>query len=187
MIPIRLNHQKCELPCLYFCGLICPFLQYFPRFRVGLIFLVIFASDPKACLLAPSLVVLWEWSDSLRGQALKFGSFSVSNHGVFVVVFGLQSGLKAWLWVEFPFPHFFHMVCVVLSRSVVSNSLPPRGLQPTRLLCPWVFSRQEYWSGLPCLPLGDLPNPGIEPSLPHCRWILYHLSHQRIGGIFLVT
>ena len=25
------------------------------------------------------------------------------------------------------------------------------------------FSRQEYWSGLPCPPTGDLPNPGIEP------------------------
>ena len=25
------------------------------------------------------------------------------------------------------------------------------------------FSGQEYWRGLPCLPLGDLPNPGIEP------------------------
>ena len=24
------------------------------------------------------------------------------------------------------------------------------------------FSRQEYWSGLPCFPLGDFPNPGIE-------------------------
>ena len=24
------------------------------------------------------------------------------------------------------------------------------------------FSRQEYWSGLPCPPSGDLPNPGIE-------------------------
>ena len=25
------------------------------------------------------------------------------------------------------------------------------------------LSRQEYWSGLPCPPSGDLPNPGIEP------------------------
>ena len=25
------------------------------------------------------------------------------------------------------------------------------------------FSRQEYWSGLPCPPPGDLPNSGIEP------------------------
>ena len=35
-----------------------------------------------------------------------------------------------------------------------------------RLLCPWGFSRQEYWSGLPCLPPGDLPNAGIEPRSP---------------------
>ena len=26
------------------------------------------------------------------------------------------------------------------------------------------FSKQEYWSGLPCLPLGDLPDLRIEPS-----------------------
>ena len=26
--------------------------------------------------------------------------------------------------------------------------------------------RQEYWSGLPCPSLGDLPNPGIDPVLP---------------------
>ena len=25
------------------------------------------------------------------------------------------------------------------------------------------FSRQEYWSGLPCTAPRDLPNPGIEP------------------------
>ena len=34
--------------------------------------------------------------------------------------------------------------------------------------------RQEYWSGLAFPSPGDLPNPG----LLHCRWILYHLSHQ---------
>ena len=28
------------------------------------------------------------------------------------------------------------------------------------------FSRQEYWSGLPGPPPGDLPNPGIEPGSP---------------------
>ena len=32
-------------------------------------------------------------------------------------------------------------------------------------------------SGLPCPPPGDLPSLGI-PGLPHCRWLLYHLSHQ---------
>ena len=28
------------------------------------------------------------------------------------------------------------------------------------------FSRQEFWSGLPCPPRGDLPNPGIELMSP---------------------
>ena len=27
------------------------------------------------------------------------------------------------------------------------------------------FSMQEHWSGLPCLPPGDRPDPGIEPAL----------------------
>ena len=31
------------------------------------------------------------------------------------------------------------------------------------------FSRQEYWSELPCPPPGDLSHPGIEPeSLVYC-------------------
>ena len=55
------------------------------------------------------------------------------------------------------------LCCAVLSHSVVSNSFRPHRLQPARLLCPWGFSRQEHWSGLPCPPPGDLPNPGIEP------------------------
>ena len=28
------------------------------------------------------------------------------------------------------------------------------------------FSRQEYWSGLPCPSLWDLPDPGIKPGSP---------------------
>ena len=60
----------------------------------------------------------------------------------------------------FPFP------CAVLCRSVMSDSFPPHRLWPARLLCPWRFSRQEYWSGLLCPPQGDLPNPGIEPRSP---------------------
>ena len=33
---------------------------------------------------------------------------------------------------------------------------------------PWSMglSRQEYWSGLPFLSPGDLPNPGIKPGSP---------------------
>ena len=57
--------------------------------------------------------------------------------------------------------------CAVLSHPVVTESLGLRGPKPTRPLCPWDgFSRQEYWSRLPCPPPGDLSNPGIEPRSP---------------------
>ena len=65
----------------------------------------------------------------------------------------------------------------VLGHSVMSDTLQYHELQPARVLCPWGFSRQEYWSALPCSPPRDLPNPGIEPRSPSCRWILYCLDH----------
>ena len=40
------------------------------------------------------------------------------------------------------------------------------------------FSRQEYWSGLPCPPSGDLPNPGIEPA---------YLAFPALAGRFFIT
>ena len=58
-------------------------------------------------------------------------------------------------------------VCVCVcghSCFVVSSSLRPHGLQPARLLCPQDYPWWEYWSGLPFLTPGDLPNPGIKPA-----------------------
>ena len=54
----------------------------------------------------------------------------------------------------------------VLSHSVLSNSLQLHELYLAKFLCPWGFSRQEYWSGLACPPPGDLPNPGIKSRSP---------------------
>ena len=41
------------------------------------------------------------------------------------------------------------------------------------------FSRQEYWSGLPHPPPGDLPDPGSNLHL-------LHLLHQQVGSLLLV-
>ena len=60
----------------------------------------------------------------------------------------------------------------------MSNSLQPYGLQSFRFLCPWDFSRQEYWSGLPFPSPGDFPNPGIEPS---------SLTSPALAGGFFTT
>ena len=40
------------------------------------------------------------------------------------------------------------------------------------------FSRQEYWSGFSCPPLGDLPDSGIEPTSPALQADSLLLSHQ---------
>ena len=40
------------------------------------------------------------------------------------------------------------------------------------------FSRPEYWAGSSCLLQGIFPTQGSNSGLPHCRRILYQLSHQ---------
>ena len=39
------------------------------------------------------------------------------------------------------------------------------------------FPRQEYWSGLPWPPPGDLPDPGVEPATPVLAVDSLPLSH----------
>ena len=39
-------------------------------------------------------------------------------------------------------------------------------------------SRQEYWSGLPCSPPRDLPNPGIKPTSTALQVDSLPLSHK---------
>ena len=59
----------------------------------------------------------------------------------------------------------------------MSISLRPHWLQPTWLLCPWVFSRQEYWSGLPCPPPGFFATQGLN-----------HISYiSALAGGFFTT
>ena len=41
------------------------------------------------------------------------------------------------------------------------------------------FSRQEYWSGLPCPPPGDLPYPGVKPGSPALQADSLPLSYLR--------
>ena len=40
------------------------------------------------------------------------------------------------------------------------------------------FSRREYWSGLPCPPPGNLPNPGIKSRSPALQADSVPLSHK---------
>ena len=66
--------------------------------------------------------------------------------------------------------------------SVMSDSLQSCGLWPTRLLCPWDFSRQEHWRGLPFSPSEDLPDPGIEPTSPVSPALAGRLPLSHLGS-----
>ena len=59
------------------------------------------------------------------------------------------------------------------SRSVVSDSLWPRGLYS-----PWSSPGQNTGVGSLSLLQGIFPTQGSNPGLPHCRQILYQLSHK---------
>ena len=59
------------------------------------------------------------------------------------------------------------------SHSVLSASLWPHGLYN-----PWNSSGQNTGVGSHFLLQGIFPTQGSNPGLPHCRWILYQLSHK---------
>ena len=95
------------------------------------------------------------------------------NYGPWRSVFGPELQL-----IKAASPQKGHVLCSVLSRSVLSNSLRPNGERRLAGYSPWGFSRQEYWSGCCILLQGIFPTQRLNPGLPHCRQILYHLSHQ---------
>ena len=58
-------------------------------------------------------------------------------------------------------------------RNCMSNSL-----RPHRLYSPWNSPGQDTGVGSLSLLQGIFPTLGSNPGLPHCRWILYQLSHK---------
>ena len=54
-----------------------------------------------------------------------------------------------------------------------SDSLRPRGLHS-----PWNSPGQNTRVGSLSLLQGIFPTQGLNPGLPHCRWIIYQLSHK---------
>ena len=110
----------------------------------------------------------------------------------------LAFSLERPLWTSYP----RYFVCVCVCVCVLVAHLCPTLCNPMHcsLQAPLFmgFSRQEYWSGLPCPSPGDRPKVGIElvspawqvvsepseppgkSSYPHCREIIHlcSLSHK---------
>ena len=85
------------------------------------------------------------------------------------------------LFLKYDFTHHYHVPMylshVLCARLLLSDSLQPYGLALQAPLS-MGFSKQEYWSGLPCPSPGDLPNLGIEPA---------SLTSPALAGGFFTT
>ena len=91
------------------------------------------------------------------------------------------------------FPLFSHLFAVKSMKNKVlvvqlCPTLRPNGLLFTKLLCPWNSPGKNTGLGYQVLLQGIFPTQGLNLGLPHCRQILYHLSHQGsskgYGGLF---
>jgi len=116
---------------------------------------------------------------SFEGNVNQFGAIwnSVAvNISVLVFLCMRFSWVPSWKWSCLSggrvFRQFCLLLCVCLCVCAKSLQLCPNSLWSLWTAACQVplsmgFSRQEYWSGLPCPPPGDLPDPGIKPaSLP---------------------
>ena len=107
----------------------------------------------------------WQWTD------VSYTYFKLKNDKSYFIFQSLMTSLSLdsihsalvslhaspWEWASSVCP------AALLCRSVVSDSLgPPWTAAPPAPLA-MGFPRQEYWSGPPCPPPGDLPDPGMEP------------------------
>ena len=106
---------------------------------------------------------MWIWWDYLYRQGLKPDS----------QIWGSGINITVWVMLLFALLKNFQALRESASRSVVSDSLRPHGLWS-----PWNSPGQNTGVGSLSLLQGIFPTQGSNPGFPHCRQILYRLSHQ---------
>ena len=115
--------------------------------------------------------MLQSWKDSLCPHSPSFtGLRSDVSLGSL-----MQPFLAATMMVYLTGVTFFFFSC-----WMVSDSLWPHGLQPTRLLCPWDSPGKNTGVGCHAFLQGILSTQGLNPRLLHCRQILYCLRHKAV-------
>ena len=91
-------------------------------------------------------------------------------HTFFIILFNLffSKSTETCKWISTGFPSIWLCGIDLLHACVLSHFSHVQLFVTLWIvaspLCPQEFSRQEYWSRLPCPPPGDLPNPGNKPT-----------------------
>ena len=102
----------------------------------------------------------WFWSQQQTSTGILGLRRSLSRYHLEKIMYLLSSVARCWQPAEALGILPAHYLYAVLSHSVTSDS---KTLWIVAHQAPlWGFSRPEYWSGLPCPPPEDLPNPAIE-------------------------
>ena len=112
---------------------------------------------------APCTGSVESWAQDQQGSTESY-TFKVS---IFYAFWYTQSCISV---TAFLFQDAFITPCKKV--KVVSDSLGPHGLHR-----PWNSPGQNTGVGSCSLLQGIFPAQGLDPGLPHCRRILYHLSH----------
>ena len=75
-------------------------------------------------------------------------------------------------------------LCSVLSRSAMSHSATPWTVAHQATLSMEILQARILEQVAIPSSRGIVPTQGSTPGFPHCRWILYHQSHQAILNSF---
>ena len=99
----------------------------------------------------------WKESYDNPRHCIKKQRHHLTNKGLYCQSYSFSRSL-VWMW------ELIHkdVLCCAWLLSRVWLFATPWTVPPLSM----GFSKQEYWSGLPCPPPRDLPNPGIEPRSP---------------------
>ena len=142
---------------------------------------------------------LWSESHFSSVQSLSrvqlFVTPWIASCQAFLSITNSRSLLKL-MSIELVMPSSYFILCHPLlllpqippSIGVFSNesALRMRWLSHVQFfVTPWTMQSMEF-SRLEFLLQGIFPTQELNPGLPHCRWILYCLSHQRIPYIYVL-
>ena len=135
----------------------------------------------SAWVRAQSCPTLWSMDCSLSGSSVHGIHQARILECVVILPPGESSQPKAWTcvscvgrWILYQWAIWEAVKCLESeSHSVMSDSLGPHGLYS-----PWNSPGQNIGVGSFSLLQGIFPIQGSNPGLPHCRQILYQLSHK---------
>ena len=126
----------------------------------------------------------WGLKESDTTEQLSFHFYSISSsqvHSPFVgfstISFSCAS-LHETTWMVSRFSHVQLFACSLYNGQTVACQVHPACPMDIASLS-MVFSRQEYWSGLSCPPLGIFPSQGSNLSF-------LHLLHWHAGSLPLL-